>query len=188
MKKIKFLICYLIVSLFLVFYGLVFVYLGSGCAPGSTCPSRTDVLIDAFLLPLLFVVLAPSFYYLCTNFKSKITTKKLTFLVAGLIVVTFIIAGWAVHIRYFEPRASQPIEELSLYFLADNDTLELVSVSAENEYYLFWEYITIVGQPTGDADLPTGSIDKGDVITNCTGEFCLFFELLEKVIYCSPKF
>lgn len=187
MEKRKILILYSIISLFLVLYGIVFVYIRGGCAPGSTCPSGTDVLIDAFLIPLSFIVLSPLFYYLYFNFKSKNKNKKLAFLVVGLIVVTLILAGWAIHLRYFEVRRGQPVELVSCWFSVENDTL-IVELFESYPMDPFWEYIEISDTQKGNGVLPTGSIEKGDIITNCTGEVCLVWLPLEKIIYCSPNF
>lgn len=54
-----------------------------------------------------------------------------------------------------------------------------------SDFDLIWENIKLWEKKEGNATLPTGSINVGDVITNCSGQVCLIWKPSGDVFWCS---
>jgi len=70
-RKKYFLISFVTVEIVLVFIGLIYVYFAGFCYPGEVCPKESDVLLDGFLLAIIFGLLAPIIFVIYALLQKK---------------------------------------------------------------------------------------------------------------------
>ena len=92
--------------------------------------------------------------------------KKLTKIIVGIIIVIILVSiSMVVYIKYTTGGWDSYHTHFVMYCEKDstNNTLRVTSV--EKLSYYEWNEIEVI---LGNATLPTGTIDMGDLITNCS--------------------
>lgn len=93
--------------------------------------------------------------------------KKLTKTIVGIIIVIILVSiSWLIYIQYTTGGWDSQPTHFVMYCEKDltNKTLRVTSV--EKLSYYEWSEIEVM---MGNATLPMGIIDTGDLITNCSG-------------------
>ncbi len=110
-------------------------------------------------------------------------------LVIVIIFIAAIIGGLLISYQIMGSD-NKPYREMPIInCIKQNNTLIVVNYYSGDwsDSDLIWDNIEIY-EERGNATLPTGTIDKGDVITNCSGEVCLIWKPTQGLVYCSPLF
>jgi hypothetical protein len=62
-RTAHFVILYIIVEILLILGGLIYVYIEGSCVPGSVCRDASEVLLEGFVFPIIFGILAPILFW-----------------------------------------------------------------------------------------------------------------------------
>ncbi len=156
----------LIALLFLIFGFLLMNYWyisKSTVTPGSFYPE-----LAPFYVPLLSIILI--FIGIGVLLWDKVTKGKKILKIILLIILLFCILISGFIIYQYEYTFIRTSPTLPTVFFEPDTTNNTLTVSAVSDghfgHMLYWENIILA---SGNATLPNGYIDEGDMLTNCSG-------------------
>ena len=159
----------------LIILGIFFVFLGLGYMGGIGQEFVFGLIMIAVGIILIFGFLM---LLLLKSNSVKRNTGIACFLICSILVSTSLYyhGQYTLDNRYdYYSRPSYP----TIYFSVDNETKTLTVTNINFDDHVNWSDIYILN---GNATLPTGNVDLGDVITNCSSKICLVWEPTDTVL------
>jgi len=159
-----------IIGFILTILGIFFVFLGLGSMGGIG-----GEFVYGLIMILIGSILIVGFLMMVLIRSSSV--KKLTGIVSFLIVSILISCslyyyGHNTLENYYDNHFDNTCYP-DIYFIADTENKTLTVTNINFYDHVNWSNIYILH---GNATLPTGNVDLGDIITNCSSRICLVWE------------
>ena len=178
-------IIFLVIGIFFILYWLVSLNVCTYPATETGCEigKYTGLPPLHFFMSALISIAAGVFLLMFNKFSTFDFRSKIVLIV--LVVFILAIIGMKVSIDFYpEPTKLGPYTEIEFDVDEKNKTLTVSKCEfycgEESDYV--WENI-LLNNAYGNGIFPSGSIKKGDVITNCSGHITLVWIPRERVIY-----